>query len=198
MKAKLLIFIPVFIFFFLPKVQAENDDFTESVTKLLSWFSDIDKVLTNISDKEKMKRIYRQIGYVSEDIDNIALEKGQFVNTISRLDSPVSDKSILELRKLSTDITSDLNALSGRLSYIKADLSQTDQSQIDEVIQLIRKNLSDQKAQIMINIDSMINSGNWNITELKNEAEKATKLSESISKEVLMVKTKIKAKLDSM
>lgn len=198
MKAKIVIIISLLVFSSLNKVQAENDDFTESVTKLLSWFSDIDKVLTNISDKEKMKRIYRQIGYVSEDIDNIALEKGQFVNTISRLDSPVSDKSILELRKLSTDITSDLNLLSGRLSYIKADLSQTDQSQIDEVIQLIRKNLSDQKAQIMINIDSMINSGNWNITELKNEAEKATKLSENISKEVLMVKSKIKAKLDSM
>ncbi|MEX0965837.1 MAG: hypothetical protein WD077_01255 [Bacteroidia bacterium] len=170
-------------------------DYTDGVTKFINWFSDIDKVLTNISDKEKLKRIYRQLGYASEDIDNIALGKLLLATEISKLSNLSQQGELEKLKPQIDDILSDINKLVSRLELIKGDVSQTDQVIVDSIIQTIRIGFMNRKLYYLKDIKAFLYGEDISLSKIKDEANQAKKIADEAATKVKEAKLKIKEKL---
>lgn len=175
----------------------EVSQYTGGVTDFINWFSEIDQVLTKISDKEKLKRIYRQLGYASEDIDNIALEKLLFVNEISKLSASNKKDKLDKLKPQASDILMGINNLLDRLESIKADLSQTDQTSIDKSIQVLRVGLTN-KNRSYLNIQEYLFGQSDSLSKIKDEAILSKKIAENASIKIKEAKEKIKNKLSTI
>jgi hypothetical protein len=176
--------------------QTPATEYTGGISELISWFSDIDKVLTKISDKEKLKRIYRQLGYVSEDIDNIALGKILLSSELSRLSISSSENSPEALTPKVDVIIQDINSLILNLEQIKSDVDRTDEQKVEEIIQKIRIAFADKKTNYMKDIRRSLKQKTVPIDKIKKEAELSSKLAEEASAKIRDAKIKIKASLD--
>lgn len=195
MKNKLKsLFILLFLSCYTSFGQAQSE-YLDGVSKLISWFSNIDKVLTDISDKEKIKRIYRQLGYVSEDIDNIALGKQLLATDISKLSNASKKGDLDKLRPQIDDIVSDINKLTGRLEAIKTDVSQTDQTMVSDIIQTIKIGFMNRKRYYLDDIEDYLNGKDIALTKIKDEALQAKQIADDAAIKIKEAKIKIKAEL---
>ena len=190
--------IVLFLFFLLSSYSFGQtaSDYTDGVTKFINWFSDIDKVLTNISDKEKLKRIYRQLGYASEDIDNIALGKLLLATEISKLSNSSQQNQLDKLKPQIDEILADINKLINRLKLIKSDVSQTDQVIVDGIIQTIKVGFMNRKLYYLQDIKLFLYGENIALNKIKDEANQAKKIADDASIKIKDAKLKIKQKLD--
>jgi hypothetical protein len=191
-------FISLFILLFLSSYTSfaqTQSEYLDGVSKLISWFSNIDNVLTDISDKEKIKRIYRQLGYVSEDIDNIALGKQLLATDISKLSNASKKSDLDKLKPQIDDIVSDINKLIGRLEAIKTDVSQTDQTVVSDIIQTIKIGFMNRKRYYLDDIEDYLNGKNIALTKIKDEALQAKQIADEAAIKIKEAKIKIKAKL---
>jgi len=196
MKIKSTIVLLLFSLFSYNSFGQTASDYTDGVTKFITWFSDIDKILTNISDKEKLKRIYRQLGYASEDIDNVALGKLLLATEISKLSNSSQQQELNKLKPQIDDILSDINKLISRLELIKSDVSQTDQVAVDSIIQKIRIGFMNRKLYYLRDIKAFLYGENIALNKIKDEANQAKIIAEEASIKIKEAKLKIKAKLD--
>jgi hypothetical protein len=196
MKTKALIVLFPFFLLSSNSFGQTASDYTDGVTKLINWFSDIDKVLTNISDKEKLKRIYRQLGYASEDIDNIALGKLLLATEISKLSNSSQQNQLDKLKPQIDDILYDINKLISRLELIKSDVSQTDQVTVDGIIQTIKVGFMERKLYYLKDIKLFLYGENIDLNKIKDEANQAKKIADDASIKIKDAKLKIKQKLD--
>lgn len=196
MKAKTTITTILLFLFSYSGIGQTASDYTDGVTKFIEWFSDLDKVLTNISDKEKLKRIYRQLGYASEDIDNVAIGKLLLATEISNLSSSSQQYELEKLKPQIDDILSDINKLISRLELIKADVSQTDQIAVDAIIQTIKVGFMNRKLYYLQDIKAFLYGQNIALNKIKDEANQAQKIAADASIKIKEAKLKIKEKLD--
>jgi hypothetical protein len=195
MKVKsTIVFVLIFLFSHNSFGQTTSE-YTDGVTKLITWFSDIDKILTNISDKEKLKRIYRQLGYASEDIDNIALGKLLLATEISKLSNSSQQNELEKLKPQIDEIISDINKLLERLKSIKSDVSQTDQVIVDEIIQTITVGFVTRKMDHLQDIKSFLFGENIELSKITDEANQAKKIADDAAVTIKEAKLKIKEKL---
>ena len=196
MKIKSTIALLLFSLFSYNSFGQTASDYTDGVTKFITWFSDIDKILMDISDKEKLKRIYRQLGYASEDIDNVALGKLLLAKEISKLSNSSQQQELDNLKPQIDDILSDINNLISRLELIKSDVSQTDQVDVDAIIQKIKIGFMNRKLYYLQDIKAFLYGENIALNKIKDESNQAKIIAEEASIKIKEAKLKIKAKLD--
>jgi len=111
-----------------------SSEYTSGITQFINWISDLDKVLLNITDKEKLKSIDRELGYASYDINRIAWQKEYLAISISNLKGVNENDEIKELTPIVDDLISDIDKLNSRLWSINGKLSQTDQASVVKII----------------------------------------------------------------
>jgi hypothetical protein len=195
MKNKLIILVILVVLYTSQSFGQQPSEYTEGVSKLLTWFSDIDVVLTKISDKENLKKIYRQLGYVSEDIDNIALGKLLLAAELSKFSDSDEYTELNKLKPQIDDILTDINKLLERLESIKSAVSQTDQTAVEQIIQTVRSGFMNKKLNYLIDIKAFLYGQNIALNKIKTEAIQSKNIAESASIKIKEAKLKIKAKL---
>lgn len=193
---------------FMPFVGFTQDEsgYTAGITRLLNWIDDIDEVLSRISSKEKLKRIYRQLGYLGEDLDNLELSKALLTGELSKLavkdfksTSEVQQQEILsDIRNDVSSISEDLDRVADRLTSIKSDVSQTDQVQVDDLVQTVRFKIEGKRG-IMERIERHLsNATSKNLTKMIEESNKSQKVAELTSTKIKEAKLRIKKKLEHL
>lgn len=193
---------------FMPFVGFTQDEsgYTAGITRLLNWIDDIDEVLSRISSKEKLKRIYRQLGYLGEDLDNLELSKALLTGELSKLavkdfksTSEVQQQEILsDIRNDVSSISEDLDRVADRLTSIKSDVSQTDQVQVDDLVPTVRFKIEGKRG-IMERIERHLsNATSKNLTKMIEESNKSQKVAELTSTKIKEAKLRIKKKLEHL
>lgn len=196
MKTLFTIILALFFLFASKGYGQEPDEYTDGITKLVIWFSDIDKIITKISDKEKLKKIYRQLGYASEDIDNIALSKLLLAKELSKFSETNRYVELEKLKPEIDEIISDINDLLERLESIKANVAHTDQESVEKTIQTVREEFRGRKLYYLGDIKDFLYGKKTALGKIKNEATQAKKIADNASGKIKEAKLKIKEKLD--
>lgn len=195
MKIKLITIFLLSVFFTIRSFGQNPSDYSNGVLQFINWVSNLDNILSKISEKEKLRRIYRQLGYSSEDIDNIALGKLLLANELSKITNPnqkISDK----LKPQVDDIIMDVKNLLDRFDSIKKDLSGTDQIKVEQIIHSIRTGILTRKMNYLNDIKAFLYGQSIPLNKIKEEAIQAKVIAEDASIKIKEAKLKIKKILD--
>jgi hypothetical protein len=195
MKTKFSI-VFFFLLTFLTNSYGQTAEYTSGITKFISWISELDDVIANITDKEELKSIDRQLGYASYDISRIAWQKGYLANSISELTDASENDKIDELKPLVDDLISDIDKLISRLWIIRGKLSQSDQAAVDQIIEEITSGYRNKKMAFLKEIKNFLYGEDIPLTQIKEEAIQAKEVADEASKKIEEARQKIKLKLN--
>ncbi|MFN8776982.1 MAG: hypothetical protein ACK5XV_09465 [Flavobacteriales bacterium] len=173
-----------------------SSEYTSGITQFIDWISDLDKVLLNITDKEKLKSIDRELGYASYDINRIAWQKEYLASSISNLKDVNENDKIEELKPIVDDLINDIDKLISRLWSIKGKLSQTDQAVVDKIIQDITSGYRNRKLLYLKDIKKFLIGENIPLTQVIEEAKKAKEIADQATEKIVEARSKIKLKLN--
>lgn len=197
MKNK-IIFTLLLMFVWGSKTMAQPtspSEYTDGLTHFISWISDIDEILSDISDRQRLKRINRQLAFVKSDIDNIATGKTYLAWEIAQLSNASPERELNELKPLVDEIVSDIKTLLDRLEEIKKDVSATDQTTVGQIMQTIRVGFEVRKLHYLKDVRDFLYGKDIALTQIKEEAEAAKKIAEKASEKIDEAKLKIQQKL---
>lgn len=172
-----------------------GSEYTNGISQFINWISDLDNVLVNITDKEKLKSIDRELGYASYDINKIAWQKEYLALSISNLKNAKEDDKIDELKPIVDDLISDIDKLISRLWSVKGKLSQTDQVAIDKIVNDITSGYRNRKLLYLKDIKSFLYGEDIPLTKIKDEAKQAKAIADEATLKINEARVKIKAKL---
>lgn len=195
MKNKLTLTVYLVLSSFVSSYGQTVSDYTSGITLFINWISDLDNVLLNITDKEKLKTIDRQLGYASYDISRIAWQKEYLALSISNLNNANEDDEIDELKPIVDDLIIDIDKLILRLWSIKGGLSQTDQVAVDKIINDITSGYRNKKLLYLKDIKNFLYGGDIPLTKVKEEAKQAKEIADEATLRINEAREKIKAKL---
>lgn len=188
------------VFFFLltfsTNSYGQTAEYTSGITKFISWISELDDVIANITDKEELKSLDRQLGYASYDISRIAWQKEYLANSISKLTEASENDKIDELKPLVDDLISDIDKLISRLLEIRGKLSQSDQAAVDQIIKEITSGYRNKKMALLKEIKNFLYGEDIPLTQIKEEAIQAKEVADEASKKIEEARQKIKLKLN--
>jgi len=194
MKSKLLSIFVLFILCNNSGFAQATTTYTDNLTKLTVWLSDIDSVMVRVSDGEKLKKISRQFSYVMETVENIVSGEKDLSESLSKR-SEINNENTVQLQPLVTQIAGDIDQLSDRIKKIKADVSEKDKLILDPIVNSFNE-ISQNKDTIQLNYLTSYLYGEKNVeNKLKGEAKYAKDLTEKLVEKLNEAKAKIKAKV---
>ncbi|MFN8354950.1 MAG: hypothetical protein U0Y10_10920 [Spirosomataceae bacterium] len=170
-------------------------EYTSGISQFLNWISELDNVLLNITDKEKLKTIDRELGYASYDINRIAWQKEYLALSITSMKNAKEEDKIDELRPIVNDLINDVDKLISRLWTIKGELSQTDQAAVDKIIQDITSGYRNKKLLYLKDIKKFLYGENVPLAKVKEEAKQANEVAAVATDKINEAREKIKLKL---
>ncbi len=196
MKNKFILSFFLLLTFAVNSFGQSSSKYTSGITQFINWISDLDKVLLNITDKEKLKSIDRELGYASYDISRIAWQKEFLASSILSLKDSNEDDEINELKPIVDDLIRDIDKLISRLWAIKGKLSQTDQESVDKIIRDITSGYRNKKMVYLKDIKEFLIGGNIPLTKVIEEAKLAKEIADQAREKISQAKSKIKLKLN--
>lgn len=170
---------------------ADKSDFTAGITSFISWISDIDRVLTSINDKEKLKKLSRHLGDVSLDIENIRDGKILLANEIAKKDNLNDDTMIAQLDSQIREIQDDISDLLVALGKVKGLLNQTNQQEMDKIIEEIEAGFKFKKMVYLKDIRDYLFKKNMSYDKIKQESELSKQIAENASVSIKTARQKI-------
>jgi len=178
MKNKLILLVFFRLSSFTLSYGQTSSEYTSGISQFLNWVSDLETVLLNITDKEELKTIDRQLGYASYDINRIAWQKEYLALSISNLKNAKEDDKIDELKPIVDDLIIDIDKLISRLWSIKGKLSQTDQIVVDKIINSITSGYRNRKLLYLKDIKKFLYGEDIPLSKIMKEAKQAKKIAD--------------------
>ncbi len=108
MKAKIAISILfLLITQFKSFAQDSSQSFlTKSILGVMSFIKEVDRSISEINDREELKKVYRILGDVTLDLQEVTIQKSKLGNQIvNKLDSPPTNEIQKEIDALIVNIT---------------------------------------------------------------------------------------------
>ena len=173
-----------------------SSEYTSGITQFINWISDLDKVLLNITDNEKLKSIDRELGYASYDINRIAWQKEYLASSISSLKDVNENHEIEELKPMVDDLIRDIDTLISRLWNIKGKVSQTDQAAVDKIIKDISSGYRYKKLLYLKEIKKFLIGENIPLSKVIEEAKKSKEIADQATEKIVEARSKIRLKLN--
>jgi|GEM_PF-1354018 hypothetical protein len=195
MKNKLILLVFFRLSSFTLSYGQTSSEYTSGISQFLNWVSDLETVLLNITDKEELKTIDRQLGYASYDINRIAWQKEYLALSISNLKNAKEDDKIDELKPIVDDLIIDIDKLISRLWSIKGKLSQTDQIVVDKIINSITSGYRNRKLLYLKDIKKFLYGEDIPLSKIMKEAKQAKKIADEATLQINEARKIIKAKL---
>ncbi|MDF1675588.1 MAG: hypothetical protein P1U44_07695 [Vicingaceae bacterium] len=195
MKNKLILLVFFTLSSFTLSYGQTSSEYTSGISQFLNWVSDLETVLLNITDKEELKTIDRQLGYASYDINRIAWQKEYLALSISNLKNAKEDDKIDELKPIVDDLIIDIDKLISRLWSIKGKLSQTDQIVVDKIINSITSGYRNRKLLYLKDIKKFLYGEDIPLSKIMKEAKQAKKIADEATLQINEARKIIKAKL---
>lgn len=196
MKSKIILLLLTFSLLSQTTQAQSLSNYTEGVSKLINWFVNIDKVLTGISDKERVKRIKRRVNVLYEDIQSVTTNKKLLVQYIESynqdLNSLNRDKVKFKVKK----ITKEMNLVIDTLKDMKTDLSNSNLTELNEIIRLFRLDF-DQKEMYFHTIEKKLKN-NSPLTTIVSHASNASEIGEKLVESIESAKKIILDYLNKM
>lgn len=127
----------------------EQPSFLSSINNFLSWIKNLDSAINSINDKEKLRKVYRLVGYINLDLDNLQGENYIFAISLNKAKIDQED-----LKSQLTQITKDNSKLTTELNSLAAILNQTS---IDFNVNGVRNQLVGYSMVDLSNIDNELN-----------------------------------------
>ncbi|MBQ19360.1 MAG: hypothetical protein CMD31_01265 [Flavobacteriales bacterium] len=195
MKNKLILLVFFTLSSFTLSYGQTSSEYTSGISQFLNWVSDLETVLLNITDKEELKTIDRQLGYASYDINRIAWQKEYLALSISNLKNAKEDDKIDELKPIVDDLIIDIDKLISRLWSIKGKLSQTDQIVVDKIINSITSGYRNRKLLYLKDIKKFLYGEDIPLSKIMKEAKQAKKIADEATLQINEARKIIKTKL---
>lgn len=109
---------------------------TKSITGVMSFIQEIDRRISEIKDREQLKKVYRNLGDVSLDLQEVAIQKTRLGNQIVyKLESPPTNEIQKEIDNLIVNIEFLKKSFMNLVPYV----IQANQDDLISVIDLLNK-----------------------------------------------------------
>lgn len=172
--------------------------FTGGVTSLIAWVANLDVVIANIHETQKLKRLSRLLGDASLDIDEIASQKELLVLKLAKLTPQNKTTMLPELESLTSSILDDIQELIKNLQALKLNVSNVDQPVVEAFIQTIDKEFRNKKEGYFVEIKTMLDNNIGSIDKLRNDAKESKEIADTASEQIKLARGRVFEKLKSL
>jgi regulator of replication initiation timing len=182
---KLIICVLLCISIVMPAYAQEKDQlsFSGSITNFLSWIKNLDNAISSINEKEKLRKVYRLIGYINLDLDNLQGENFIFAVGLNKVNIDKED-----LKSQLSQITKDNSKLMIELNDLAAILNQTS---IDFRVNGVRNQLVGYSTGDLSNIDNALSKQLIDKKKVLDEANQCKAKIESVNSALSKLRDKV-------